>query len=543
MLAAITAILAGLANAALLRIVSVGVLDRARLTSLVPYFFVLCGVHFLARICSERALLGLTQECIYRMRIDLCRKILATPYKKLESLGKARLVVLLTTDINTLTIAAQRAPGVFANCIIIAICLGYLALLSWQIFLLLGISLVLGVGVHHAAEQPALRRMHGVREQMDGLQRHFRSLLEGTKELQLNSERGKYFVENVIGTSAQRVRHLLLRALTGYSLVQNAGDMFVLFVVGLTLFVVPIWLPQPDAVMLKCAFLMFYLIGPVGSLVSVLPILRQSEIALEKIRQLDAGLDQYAADQHPLPQVDPFASAAMDTPLLMLQGVSHLFPGLTEDAPFLLGPLDLAFRKGEIVFIAGGNGSGKTTLAMLLLGFYEPEAGAIKLNGVQVSRANLPFYRRYFSAVFAEFHLFDEVFAGDHPELTQQAGQYLAKLGLSHKVKVEANRFSTTSLSLGQRKRMALVSAYLEDRPIYLFDEWAADQDPSFKRIFYTHLLPDLKRRGKTIIVISHDDGYFDCADRVIKLESGKLASGEGAGATAGQRLPLKPSV
>ncbi|CDG83359.1 hypothetical protein [Janthinobacterium agaricidamnosum] len=60
---------------------------------------------------------------------------------------------------------------------------------------------------------------------------------------------------------------------------------------------------------------------------------------------------------------------------------------------------------------------------------------------------------------------------------------------------------------------------------MYLFGEWAAGQDRLFKRVFYTRLLPDLKARGKTVILITHDDAYFHCADRVIKLEDGHLQS------------------
>ncbi|MCB1035646.1 MAG: cyclic peptide export ABC transporter, partial [Acidobacteria bacterium] len=76
-----------------------------------------------------------------------------------------------------------------------------------------------------------------------------------------------------------------------------------------------------------------------------------------------------------------------------------------------------------------------------------------------------------------------------------------------------------------QRKRLALVTALLEDRPVYLFDEWAADQDPEFKEVFYHQLLPELKARGKTAIVISHDDRYYDVADRVVKLDTGRVVS------------------
>jgi putative ATP-binding cassette transporter len=57
----------------------------------------------------------------------------------------------------------------------------------------------------------------------------------------------------------------------------------------------------------------------------------------------------------------------------------------------------------------------------------------------------------------------------------------------------------------------------------YVFDEWAADQDPLFKELFYTRLLPELKARGKLVVVITHDDKYFHLADRLLKLEEGRL--------------------
>jgi len=104
------------------------------------------------------------------------------------------------------------------------------------------------------------------------------------------------------------------------------------------------------------------------------------------------------------------------------------------------------------------------------------------------------------------------------------AEKYLDRLEISHKVSIEGGAFSTIDLSAGQRKRLALVQAYLENRPVMVFDEWAAEQDPTFRRVFYTEILPDLKRQGKTLIVISHDDRYFHLADRRITLRGGRVA-------------------
>jgi putative ATP-binding cassette transporter len=522
LLASVCGTLSGFAGAGVVRLISLGAADHRQLPWLAAGFFLLCATQVICKAGSEITLVGLTQDMICRLRIGLSRKLLATPLKTLENLGKARLLVTLTADIETFSQAGQLLPAVFGNSMVVLVCVGYMALLSWQVFLFFTTFLVLGMSAYQIAEIRPLRQMRKVREQMDVIYRHFRSLLDGTRELQLNRERGGFFVEHVIAPSARHFQSLFVRTTVGYSLIANAGGALFFIVIGLLLFVVPAWFPQRSTEAVTITFLLLYLIQPITFIMTALPYLRQSAISLGRIRQLDSGLAGSAEPSHVL-GTDPFAHPVAGAPLLQLKHVCHQFAGLSEDHPFTLGPIDLSIRAGETVFIVGGNGSGKTTLAMLLLGLYEPEHGGIELHGIPVHAANIVHYRQYFSAVFADFHLFDEVLGSTHHEVADQATAYLSRLQIADKVKVESGRFSTTSLSLGQRKRMALVSAYLEDRPIYLFDEWAADQDPAFRRVFYRELLPELKASGRTVLVISHDDAYFYCADRVIKLERGVL--------------------
>src|SRR5688500_9922608 len=178
----------------------------------------------------------------------------------------------------------------------------------------------------------------------------------------------------------------------------------------------------------------------------------------------------------------------------------------------MLGSTDASLQPGEVVFIAGSNGSGKSTLAKIITGLYPPESGEIRLDGKVINDRNRDDYRQLFSAVFADFYLFENLIGLEKSGLDAQAREYLAELHLDHKVKVKDGALSTTALSQGQRKRLALLTAYLEDRPIYLFDEWASDQDPMFKEIFYTQILPDLKSRGKTVIAIKI--GRASCRER-----------------------------
>jgi putative ATP-binding cassette transporter len=209
---------------------------------------------------------------------------------------------------------------------------------------------------------------------------------------------------------------------------------------------------------------------------------------------------------------------------LDLAAATFAYPSDVDGQAFELGPLDLTFQRGEIVFIVGGNGSGKTTFVKLLTGLYECQAGEIRLDGAAITPDRREWYGEHFSAVFSDFYLFDSLLGLDRADLDARARRLLVELELDAKLRIVEGALSTTALSQGQRKRLALLTAFLEDRPIYVFDEWAADQDPHYREIFYKRLLPELKAKGKTVFAISHDDRYYHLGDRVVKLEYGKIA-------------------
>jgi putative pyoverdin transport system ATP-binding/permease protein len=517
LLAVVAGALGGLAGAGMVALINQGLAEPHRLGSLGLAFFGLCGAMLACKLTAELSLLHLTQSALVQLRLDLSRKLLATPLKRLQSLGKHRLLVILTDDVHTFTAAFEWVPVLFVNAIITAACFAYLAWLSWPLLLVLGGLLLLGLLAFHWAERRPLALLDRVRQQKDVLFQHFRSLVEGSKELQLNSRRGNAFVERVIAPDVQEFRHRFVRGMAGYSVVANLGTLMFYLALGVMLFVVPQWMAQPTSVLASFTVTLLYLVRPISDLMIALPSLRQATIALVRIRQLDTELESCAESPG---KADRFPAGL---PLqIELAEVCHRYPGEHEDHPFLLGPVDLTLRAGELVFIAGGNGSGKTTLAMLLLGLYAPESGQVRLNGQAVTEDNREAYRQHFAAVFADFHLFEQLLGDETSPANAQ--RYLKGLGLEHKVHVVGDSFSTVALSTGQRKRLALVSAYLEDRPIYLFDEWAADQDPSFKRVFYTELLPELKARGKLVVVITHDDAYFGLADRLVRIENGLLS-------------------
>lgn len=521
LLACALAIVSGLSGAALIKVISDGIAGGA-----VPNvqfaltFFALCITLVATRSGSQIAILFITQNAVMDMRVALSKKLIGNPYKKLQQLGKPGLQVILTEDIDTFTSALQTAPRVLTEGIVIISSFAYLAWLSLPLFGMLSVTLVVCLVAFNLAQRYPFSQMRLIRAKMDSLYKNIRDLIEGSRELQLNKARGHMFVDQVIAKDARDFRDIFIRGFSSYTLIGNVGDMLFFFVIGVLLFIVPMWLPQSPATLTSVTLVLLFLIGPISTMINSVPSLGRAGISLRRIQQLDHEL---SADTAAPAGPNPFAQPG--PVLLELEGVSHHYPGKTDDSQFLLGPIDMQVNRGEVLFIVGGNGSGKTTLAMMLLGLYSPETGALRMNGHPVNEGNVEHYRQHFGAVFADFHLFEHLLGDDPAVVAQRASHYMEKLNMEHKVKVVDGKFSTIDLSSGQKKRLALINAYLEDKPVYLFDEWAADQDPAFKRVFYAELLPELKARGKTVIVISHDDAYFHCADRIVKLEDGHVES------------------
>jgi putative ATP-binding cassette transporter len=255
-----------------------------------------------------------------------------------------------------------------------------------------------------------------------------------------------------------------------------------------------------------------------------LPFLARARVSIGRVNELS---ERFANPERGLGELDGHATA---TPqfgqVIELRDVRYAYQADAGEQAFVLGPLSMCIHRGEILFISGDNGSGKTTFLKILTGLYVPQAGEMLLDGVRVDAGNRDAYRQLFSPVLSDFHLFEElaedaIVGPDKREEVARAG--LERLALASKVAVKDGRFSTTDLSTGQRKRLALVHAWVEARPVMVFDEWAADQDPTFRHEFYTQLLPELRAQGHTLVVISHDDRYFGVADRVVDFRDGRL--------------------
>ncbi|MAR84214.1 MAG: hypothetical protein CMF55_05430 [Legionellales bacterium] len=215
----------------------------------------------------------------------------------------------------------------------------------------------------------------------------------------------------------------------------------------------------------------------------------------------------------------PVEFCSLPTKLTVSNVVYTYRDSMSNDA-FHIGPVNLSLQSGKCLFVTGHNGSGKSTLMKIVTGLYSPNSGEIRVDNSLVRGVN-PHYRSLFSAVFDDVSFIEGFSYLDQPKMIRRAENMLAVLNLDHVVTIKDGSFSTIHLSKGQLKRLALVLAYALDRPFYIFDEWAAEQDPFFRKWFYQQFIPQLKRQGKAVMVITHDDRFFHLADELLELDSG----------------------
>ncbi len=471
------------------------------------------------RFGASAMLVRISQKAFHYLRMDLCERILSTPLRRLEQYGSARLLASLTDDVGTIGGALGAVPTLLMHLTIVFSCLAYMAWLSWKLFLLVLLFLVIGMITYQLPMNKAQRQFFAMRQDWDALMGHLRGLTEGTKELKLHSARRRSFLGELVASASDSLRRHTIAGNTLYAAASNWGYALFFVLIGVILYVAPGITAVEPRVLTGFTLVILYMLNPLDMILALIPGLGRANIAIRRIEELGGDLVVNAADPAaavPDSETPPWSR-------LKLAEVSHSYFRENDDGYFTLGPIDLEVAAGELIFLVGGNGSGKTTLAKLITGLYSPEKGEILLDDTPVVDANRDSYRQHFSVVFQDFYIFDHLIGLVTPRLDQDARNYIKMLDLDRKVKVENGKLSTVDLSRGQRKRLALLTAYLENRSIYLFDEWAADQDPQFKELFYLELLPKLRERGKTVIVISHDDRYYELADRIVKLDYGRV--------------------
>jgi putative pyoverdin transport system ATP-binding/permease protein len=518
-IAALAGFLSGACSALLIALINYTVSGAAggshSTQQLLQWFVGLAIAALLSSFVSRILLIRLSQTAIYKLRLRISQWILACPLRHLEELGANRLLATLTDDVQSISNAVFAIPFLCIDLTLIVGCLVYLGWLSWTVLLVTVIFLTLAIAAIQTLLNRSSRLLSVARDQQDRLFKHFRAITDGIKELKLHRDRRESFFTQELQGTAQSSRNYRVKSLSILAIASSLGELLFFAILGLLVFGLPLITAITPAVLSGYVLTLTYVIRPIQNILEVLPGLSQAGIALRKIDRLGLSLAS-RSEILTLPEGFPTAFKS-----IQLCQVSHTYA--RDEDSFTLGAIDLVLHPGELVFIVGGNGSGKSTLAKLITGLYIPEAGEIYLDGNKVTAENREAYRQLFATVFSDFFLFERLMGIRLQDLDAEALKYLHQLQLDQKVSINSGVLSTIDLSQGQRKRLALLTAYLDDRPIYVFDEWAADQDPFFREVFYQQILSDLRQRGKLVIVISHDDRYFHLGDRVIKLDYGKL--------------------
>jgi putative ATP-binding cassette transporter len=477
-----------------------------------------------AMLCREcgRIILGrLATRAVVRLRWRLVKSVVHVPLLDFERIGSARMLVAFTSDLANVGSAVRNLVSLSSSAAFLLALVGYLMWLTPERATITALLLMLCIGVAGFLRRLEQKQRQSARVSWDRVVHIFTMVLNGVKQLKLNRQLTRQVLRAFKDRNSAQVQSGGKR-IKQSDLVGTWVQVMFYVILGMAVFG-----PFGDGPSLRRAYgygllALLHIRGPLRSLISDSRGFAEASIALQRIT--DLGLTLSEDQEHESGRKE--GVLAREWRHLELQAVAFHYRADDPTDEFVLGPLDLTLHPGEIVFIAGGNGSGKTTFAKILTGLYSPTSGTIRLDGIVVDEANIRWFRRNFSAVFADFCLFEGVADLRHKDVVNEAERLAMRLKLDRWMLAapDSSVTSTTTLSSGERRRVALLMALLEDRPILVFDEWAADQDPRYKDLFYTEILPRIRDSGKLVIVISHDERYFHVADRVLWLERGEPA-------------------
>jgi putative pyoverdin transport system ATP-binding/permease protein len=517
------AALAGTSSALVLAIINAAAGRATNSNAALWYLLLFAAVIALYVVAQRWVMIVSSQQMervLHKIRVRITDKVRHSDLQTFEHIGRAEIYASIHKNTQTLSQAWLNVVDGAQSALLVFFTTLYIAWLSVPAFILTVIFVYLAVAIYFQRRRQLTDALNTAAAQENRLFETVTGLLDGFKAVRINSARSEELFAHVNEISSDAME-LKVRTRNRIASQFIFSQVTFYLLLATMVFVVPRFSSTYNSVVIKTTTAILFLIGPVGSLVGSIPTLAEANAAAERIDRLEARLD---ASAYRAPQPEKARNAFSS---IQLAGASFHYADVAGAATFRVGPLDLTVRAGETVFIAGGNGSGKSTLLKLLTGLYHPDRGELLLDGTPVGDEDREAYYSLFAVIFSDFHLFRRLY-GIRAVAPERLAELLALLELEGKTGLHDREFSTLDLSGGQRKRLALLVSFLEDKPIFVFDEWAADQDPAFRRKFYQELLPELRRSGKTVIAVTHDDTYFGAADRLLVMRDGQLVE-EGA--------------
>lgn len=514
-------IAAGISMGAVMAVVNT-VSDNAKTEGiqleLLAWFIVGCAGFLLTKGYALNTTVRIVEAYIDRLRMRFAERIARADLASFERIGRSRIHTVLTRDVQVLSEAGTMVVHGASSAVMLTFSALYIAYLSLLAF---GITLVLfgsAVYFYKRSQQTSAMLWRRALDSEAEFNRGLGHLLDGFKEVKMDSRRREDLIENHLADRSRMSEALKIESSRRFNSGTNITNLFFYLLMGTMVFALPQNVDSGQTAA-KVINVIIFVGASIEIVLKALPMLAKSNLAIANLTQLETDLDEAArtADHPPSPR-RPRAMSRIEGRALAYTYSEDGNGGRT----FSVGPCDITVQAGEILFIVGGNGSGKSTLVRLLAHLYESQGGGLFWDGVVVDRRNAADYRNLFSVIFADFHLFDRLYGIDEPG-AERVSELLAEMELDRKTGYADRHFTSLDLSTGQRKRLAMIAARLEDKPICIFDEWAADQDPVFRRYFYEVLLPSLRAEGRTVIAVTHDDRYFSAADRVLVMEEGRI--------------------
>lgn len=479
------------------------------------FYLLAFAIYFLASKSALSEAHCVVNDGLYELRVNFFDRVRRLELKSQERLGEGMLFARFSRATRNLAEIFPALVSTVQSTTLLAFGCLYLFFLSPGTTLVLGIFLKLFIAYMLLDRSKRRQLEEDITAAQGDIFDKLRDFTAGYKELRLNEAKSESLFQSF---SSAGVRYQNLSRGAGHGWVHTIllVSLVQYLVLGLLLFIIPSIQPQLAEKSLQITMVILVCFNPAINLVAITPLLTQVSVGLEQLRKLESELEKNETVLEPAPECD-----FSDFQEIVFDDLVFFYPDRVGGQPgFQSGPWDFTLKRGERIFFVGGNGSGKSTAVKLLTGLYPAAQGEILVDGRSVDSSTRPNFRSLFSAVFADYHLFERVYGEPDSARVQSL---LKRMELETKVSYTDGRFSTTKLSTGQRKRLALIIALLEDRPIYVFDEWAADQDGSFREEFYERILEELRREGKTVIAVTHDDRYWHLADRVVKFDFGRI--------------------
>jgi len=515
-------VLAGMANAILIALINTAAeqsaLDESVGTQTLLLYLIAFCIYLIANRTSLQEANGFLQKRLGALRLRVADKILHADLRTLEKIGHGDIFSTLAQETNHLSQTFALLASASQSLMLLFFCLIYIAILSKIAFIVVTLATAFALYFFWRRRMTMNQAMVEVHAHESNFLDSLQHYTDGFQEIRLNADKN-----DALHKRFSHILDNLERVVVGiggkWAVLLLFSNAFLYALIGVVVFVLPIFFQGYTDTIYKIVAASIFLVGPVAAITSAAPLFAKANIGLGHVFELEQRLSK---DEYPAALTGDKPNPFLSFNTIALEGIQFSYRDAGHNAIFTTGPWTLDIQRGECLFVLGGNGSGKSTALKLIANLYQSDGGQILVDGVPITDMSRNDYRALFSCIFTDFHLFDRLY-GLESVSPAQVNDLIRWMELEEKVEFSNGQFSTLELSTGQRKRLAMIVSLLEDREIYLFDEWAADQDAHFREIFYTEILPNLKEQGKTVLVVTHDDRYWHLSDRIINLEIGTM--------------------